>query len=1229
MPNTTSPASSTPGYLQSTIESRNKAKTRQGTTSSGKVKGNLSALKSPRLCEDGIDVHDIEIKITTKSERNRRYAAEDYEDTDADVQHRYNNTQSFRGIIPTPPTGTSGRTLQRGRQRRLLQPSTKAEFEIRREKATKRNLSPRGEYMLKDEQEYIDQIRRLTEENKDLKKLKWDHKKCETKQQEIYDTLNRCKEELGIYKTRCLGLEDNNQKINKMLEKEKQNSIASEVNYEQERKLLKNKFEKELQRSSTYVMKYKNELEVYKKIEEERKTTIRQLNHLVEDKEKQLKEFESKNRRLQNDLPRSNANVLKYKEELEMYKKLEEERTTTIERLNHVVNDKEEELREIGSKYKRTLKLLNTYKTSLDSNAEMEEQIKEHQSKFEKMSQIIEKFKVLYKESIEEKYKLEDEFKRRVDDLASVEETHRACLEIRDEQNRVIDDLSKNLSAYEKNYKLLHQEFDDLNVRLKEEKLKNQSKEMSTFQNKEKEVGFLQMEKEIAENKLQDADDTIKELYRNLEKKEKRLRSLTEQLLRSEEKVSKLSNELKDCHNAKNEVVEESLQRLQIQNENQKLVLVQATKRAEDLSEQSLSLQKYRDEAERITNNLSKDLNEHVKKNESLNKQVKQLLERNATILKEKESAAIQINKLTSILHDKEQEIQSLIGDRSRNDNLSEHYSTLKKEKEILVKSKENAETQIVELTRTLHGTERKIESLTKDLIRLAETSEETEKNLRKDVSSYRSAYDKMARENGDLSEQCSTLQREKASLLKDKEDGQIQIKDLKRTSQSMERKIESLTNELTSYRNSNEDLLSIHDKEKGLFEKDKKSAGIEISELKRALHDKEKKIESLNDELRRSKEHVAMLSNDVQLIQESEEQAVSNSEKRFHTENASLQSEYEKAILKNSDLTEQCLALKEEKVNLMKDKEDGQRQIKELRQTSQSMERKIETLINELTSYQNSNEDLLSINDKERGLFEKDKKRAGKEISELKRALQDKEKEIGSLNDELRKNGDLSEQCLTLKREKAHLIKDKEDAQLEIRTLRQTSQSMEREIGSLTHELTSYRNSNEDLLSIHDKEKGLLEKDKKRAYIEINDLKRALHDKEKEFGSINDELNRCKEHVAMLSNEVQLIQKSREEAVSSSEKRFHKEKASLQSDYEKAILKINDISKECANLHKDKKSTALLVEKLSKTVEDRETKIHSLEAEISRLVVSLIKDVTQDGSYFKKFIKRLCFFDF
>ena len=42
----------------------------------------------------------------------------------------------------------------------------------------------------------------------------------------------------------------------------------------------------------------------------------------------------------------------------------------------------------------------------------------------------------------------------------------------------------------------------------------------------------------------------------------------------------------------------------------------------------------------------------------------------------------------------------------------------------------------------------------------------------------------------------------------------------------------------------------------------------------------------------------------------------------------------------------------------------------------------------------------------------------------------------------------------------------------------------------------------------------------------------------------------RCKEHVAMLSNEVQLIQKSREEAVSNSEK------ASLQSDYEKVILK-------------------------------------------------------------------------
>ena len=32
-------------------------------------------------------------------------------------------------------------------------------------------------------------------------------------------------------------------------------------------------------------------------------------------------------------------------------------------------------------------------------------------------------------------------------------------------------------------------------------------------------------------------------------------------------------------------------------------------------------------------------------------------------------------------------------------------------------------------------------------LQRLVETSEETEKKLRKDVSSYRSAYDKMARE--------------------------------------------------------------------------------------------------------------------------------------------------------------------------------------------------------------------------------------------------------------------------------------------------------------------------------------------------------------------------------------------------------------------------------------------------------------------------------------------------
>ena len=59
-------------------------------------------------------------------------------------------------------------------------------------------------------------------------------------------------------------------------------------------------------------------------------------------------------------------------------------------------------------------------------------------------------------------------------------------------------------------------------------------------------------------------------------------------------------------------------------------------------------------------------------------------------------------------------------------------------------------------------------------------------------------------------------------------------------------------------------------------------------------------------------------------------------------------------------------------------------------------------------------------------------------------------------------------------------------------------------------------------------------------------------------------------------------------------------------------------MSKECANLQKDKKSTALLVENLTKTVEDREAKIHSLEAERLRLVVFLIKYVTRDGSHFE-----------
>nr|XP_022327059.1 myosin-10-like isoform X6 [Crassostrea virginica] len=727
----------------------------------------------------------------------------------------------------------------------------------------------------------------------------------------------------------------------------------------------------------------------------------------------------------------------------------------------------------------------------------------------------------------------------------------------------------------------------------KENKIESLTNELTSYRNSNEDLlSIHDKEKGLFEKDKKRAGIEISELKRALQDKEKEIRSLNDELKSSEDLLS--------IHDKEKGLLEKDKKRAVIEINALKRALHDKKKeigsindelrRCKEhvamLSNEVQLIQKSREEAVSSSEkrfhkekaSLQSDYEKAILKNGNFSEQCSTLQKEKASLLKDKGDAQKQIKELKRTTQSMERKIESLTNELTRNSDLTEQCLVLKEEKVNLIKDKEDGQRQIKELRQTSQSMERKIETLFNELTSYQNSNEdllsindkerglfekdkkragmeiiELKRALQDKEKEIRSLNDELRR-NSDLTEQCLVLKEEKVNLIKDKEDGQRQIKELRQTSQSMERKIETLFNELTSYQNSNEDLLSINDKERGLFEKDKKRAGMEIIELKRALQDKEKEIRSLNDELRR-----------------------------------------------NSDLTEQCLVLKEEKVNLIKDKEDGQRQIKELRQTSQSMERKIETLFNELTSYQNSNEDLLSINDKERGLFEKDKKRAGMEIIELKRALQDKEKEIRSLNDELRRNGDLSEQCITLKREKANLMKDKEDAQLEIRTLRQTSQSMERKIGSLTNELTSYRNSNEDLLSIHDKEKGRLEKDKKRAYIEINDLKRALHDKEKEFGSINDELNRFKEHVAMLSNEVQLIHKSREEAVSSSEKRFHKEKASLQSDYEKAILKINNISKECANLHKDKKSSALLAEKLSKTVEDREAKIHSLEAELSQ----------------------------
>lgn len=160
------------------------------------------------------------------------------------------------------------------------------------------------------------------------------------------------------------------------------------------------------------------------------------------------------------------AKLARFEENLSKILKEEQKKA---EQFFHQKQKKEDELAEMRVKYKSLKKEFKDYKRKHEESAEMENNITEHQTEFEKMY----KFKRV---NGEKKYQMEDQIRNlqtKLDHLERVGESHKFCVEREKQQSQDVAELVYKVEAYEDTNILLKKRLDELNCSYNNMKAEN------------------------------------------------------------------------------------------------------------------------------------------------------------------------------------------------------------------------------------------------------------------------------------------------------------------------------------------------------------------------------------------------------------------------------------------------------------------------------------------------------------------------------------------------------------------------------------------------------------------------------------------------------------------------------------------------------------------------------------------------------------------------------------
>nr|XP_034301676.1 CAP-Gly domain-containing linker protein 1 isoform X9 [Crassostrea gigas] len=596
--------------------------------------------------------------------------------------------------------------------------------------------------------------------------------------------------------------------------------------------------------------------------------------------------------------------------------------------------------------------------------------------------------------------------------------------------------LREQLARAEKKVSIISQDIKDIhasNRQVAEEKLQSLQTEnaslKSALSKATNEIEDLVNKGSNLQKYKADAEHKTSTLMNSLREKGTENEALREQLARAEKKVSILSKDIKDMQASKRQVAEEKLQSLQTENTSLKSALSKATNEIEDIVNKTTNLQKYNTDAEHKTSTLMNALREKDTENKALREQLARA-EKNVSILskdiKDMQASKRQVAEeklqslqtenasLKSALSKATNEIEDLL---NKDTNLQKYKTDAEHKTSSLMNALKDKETEIEALSKQLARSEENVSILSKDIKNIQESkrqvADEKLQDLQTENDSLKLTLAEATTKIDDLWNKCTNLQKYKSdteleigTLLNVVEEKETEIetlhkhlarseknvsilsKDIKDIQgskrQAADEKVQSLqtenasiklelakaTTEIDAFRNKCTDLqkyktdtehtinslLNAVKEKETKFEalntqlarknnelsKDKENAENQKNRLSKALEENKKEIETMQNDIARYKEKIWTLTKTVEDIKGSKNQAADENIKGLQKKIGSLESELRNATTEMNDLSYKYKCLQ-------KDKESAEYTINKLSRDVQEKEKEISSLIEDL----------------------------------------------------------------------------------------------------------------------------------------------------------------------------------------------------------------------------------------------------------------------------------------